>query len=261
MFTSWKTRKKMKIKLLLIALLIFTHTNINAENLSNCRDGWTNIKSENYDHAVDLIDKCISEGQLSNANLALSYRNRGLALKRSGKYQEAIESYDKALTLKPHDPWVDYVNRGNTWSELKNYKKALDEYDLAFKVKPHYNEAHYNKGIVYERLKKTDEATQEFETAYQYGLRSDYLLERLHAYGLTNLSKPNKLKNFPTASIDKTVVTLDDAKNITSVFAMEDQLCSSAMVLTQLTKYPGSKAIQSSKEINLSDLGSLVSSA
>ena len=54
--------------------------------------------------------------------------NKGLALGNLGKYQEAIEWYDKALKIDPN--YVDALNnKGIALNNLGKYQEAIEWYD------------------------------------------------------------------------------------------------------------------------------------
>ena len=65
---------------------------------------------------------------------AEALNNRGSALHELKRYDEALASYDRALTLRP-----DYAealnNRGNALRELKRFDEALASYDRLLAVK------------------------------------------------------------------------------------------------------------------------------
>jgi tetratricopeptide (TPR) repeat protein len=174
-------RKKMNKLIILICSLTFS---LLGEDITLCIQGWNETQAGNHAKAIELFKEGIKKGDLTQASLARTYRNLGIASKRNKEYKNAIEYYNKALELKPSDPWDDYVNRGNAWSELKKYDEAMADYDLALKAKPNYNEAYYNKGIVFEKQKNMEKAIIEFKKAYQFGLRSQLLYERFVAHGL-----------------------------------------------------------------------------
>ena len=63
------------------------------------------------------------------------FNNRGILLRRQGKWQEAVENYRKALTVVPHDAGLLY-NIGVAYVEGKQYDLALIEFDKALALDP-----------------------------------------------------------------------------------------------------------------------------
>ncbi|TRZ64794.1 MAG: tetratricopeptide repeat protein, partial [Rhodocyclaceae bacterium] len=59
------------------------------------------------------------------------------ALRDLKRHVEALESYDRALTIKP-DHADALNNRGNAFSDLMRPEEALESYDQALKIKPDY---------------------------------------------------------------------------------------------------------------------------
>ena len=70
-----------------------------------------------------------------------------LALVESGKTEEALASYDKAIQLKP-----DYANalynRGNVQRDLGQFGEALESYNEAIRLIPDYSEAYYGRSCL-----------------------------------------------------------------------------------------------------------------
>ena len=68
---------------------------------------------------------------------AEGYNNRGNTLHSLQQYEAALESYDKAIRLKPE--FADaYFNRATTLQVLKQYQEALDCYDKVILLRPGY---------------------------------------------------------------------------------------------------------------------------
>ena len=63
------------------------------------------------------------------------YYDKGEALFESGKYEEAIECYDKAIELK-NDYTNAYANKAGTLEKLGRDKEAIENYDLALAINP-----------------------------------------------------------------------------------------------------------------------------
>jgi len=173
-----------KVSHALLSLLVVLPIIANAEDLQLCKDGWQQTQSGNHKKAIELFKEGIATGDLSESSLSRTYRNLGIACKRDGQYKASIEYYGKAIAINKHDPWVDYVNRGNTSSELGEFDQALNDYNKAQEIKPDYNEAYYNRGILFEKQNKTEEAKEQFIKAYENGLRTDLLYNRFIKYGL-----------------------------------------------------------------------------
>ena len=159
---------------------------VRAEDLSKCIVGWRSIEAGDHLGAVAIFQTCIAEGQLSDASLARTYRNIGIAYHRAKEPLKALDSYNKAIALKPADVADDYINRGNAYDEANMFKEAMADYDKALELKPGFGEIFYNRGIAYEHQKMLEKAKAEFIAAYEHGLRSRQLYERFVVYGLVN---------------------------------------------------------------------------
>ncbi len=236
----------MKHNILLLFFVI--STSVSAEDISLCEEGWRYTELGEHGKAIELFKKCIEVGQLSNSSLSRTYRNIGIASSRSEQYHRAIRNYDKALSHNPDDPWDDYVNRGNAWSSLGEYEKSLLDYERAFKVKPHYNEAYYNRGVVFEKQNKIKEAIIEFKLAYKYGLRSELLQIRYAQYDLmkeTNNNNPAIISNSKPLPI---------ADSIRSVSNLSSQPCNGGIGVS-MKGHPEEADIQALKIVALDSLG------
>lgn len=172
------------------------------EDISLCQQGWTSYSAGKYDEALALYGQCMQTGKLTPATLARSYRNMGMAYNAKKDGPRAVDAYNKALALKPEDPWFDYVNRGNAWSDQKEYDKALADYEAALQAKPDLGAAIFNRGIVQERLGKPDLAKADFALAYAKGYRAAALTERMTHYQLPSESSVALDRNKPFPSTE-----------------------------------------------------------
>ncbi|MEL6351539.1 MAG: tetratricopeptide repeat protein, partial [Cyanobacteria bacterium J06627_28] len=87
--------------------------------------------------------------------------SRGNTLRDLERYQEALDSYDRAIELQP-DYHYAWNSRGNTLRDLERYQEALDSYDRAIELQPDYHYAWSNKGYVFYRLHRLQESIQCF---------------------------------------------------------------------------------------------------
>ena len=98
--------------------------------------------------------------------------NQGNALFKSKHYEEAIDSFNKALKIQPGDHYIWY-NRGIGLGKLGNFKEAIclqqrfpiASFDKALELKPDYAEAFYNKACCYGLQGNVDLAIENLQQA------------------------------------------------------------------------------------------------
>ena len=117
---------------------------------------------QNYEAAIESYDKALEV----KPDKYEALNNRGTALSALGRYEAAIESYDKALKTKP-DKYEAWYNRGNALSDLGQKEAAIASYDKALEVKPDYHEAWYNRGNALSDLGRYEEAIASYDKALE----------------------------------------------------------------------------------------------
>jgi tetratricopeptide (TPR) repeat protein len=113
-----------------------------------------------FDRAVEL-----SPGD------ADAHYNRGVALARLGRHEEALAAYDRAVELRP-DHANAHGNRGAALADLGRHEEALVAYDRAVELRPGYTIAHYNQGVTLTILERYEEALAAYDRAV--GLQPDH---------------------------------------------------------------------------------------
>jgi tetratricopeptide (TPR) repeat protein len=76
-----------------------------------------------------------------------------------GRYEEALQAYDRALELNPDDSIV-LNNKGLELDKLGRCEEALQAYDRALELNPDYYDAWHNKGVALHKLGQYEEAAQ-----------------------------------------------------------------------------------------------------
>jgi protein O-mannosyl-transferase len=104
---------------------------------------------------VALFDEGKIEEAVNQYNKGISIKsnalildNRGSAYGKLGRYDLAIEDFNKAIGLDPGDQTAHY-NRGSAYGKLGQYQQAIKDFNMAILLKPDYAEAYYNRGITY----------------------------------------------------------------------------------------------------------------
>ena len=122
--------------------------------------GVTNHSSGKAQDAVQAYNKAIS----IKPNFAEAYNNLGITLKDQGKLDEALEVYNKAISIKP-DYAEAFNNMGVALQDNGETDRALEAYEKAISINPNYAEAHNNIGNAFQDAGKLKKARQAYYTA------------------------------------------------------------------------------------------------
>ena len=128
-------------------------------NLYNI-SGAANQRLGNLEEAVEAYNKAIS----LKPDYADAYYNLGNALKEQGKLEDAIKAYKKAITLNPKYAEA-YNNMGNALHDQNKITEAVEAYSKATSLKPNYAEAYYNLGTALREKGKLNEAIETYNEA------------------------------------------------------------------------------------------------
>ena len=101
-----------------------------------------------YDQALDHYNKAVS----IEPDDVYSYNNRGIIYGKRGEYQQAIDDFNHALRIVPSFANA-YNNRGYSYYKLGQYPRAIEDYGQAIRFKPDYAEAYVNRGVLYLKQK------------------------------------------------------------------------------------------------------------
>jgi tetratricopeptide (TPR) repeat protein len=121
---------------------------------------------QDYGNAITSYDKALEFKPDFRA-----WNNRGLALFKLGRQEEAIANYDKALEVKPDDYYAWY-NRGYTLSALGRSEEAIASFDKALEFKPDNYDAWLMQGVVMSALGHKEVAIASYDKALEF--KPDY---------------------------------------------------------------------------------------
>lgn len=97
-----------------------------------------------------------------NAQAALQQKFRGVLAIRQKQWTEAAKFSEEALRLAPGDPQAHY-QLGLAYLSLSRTEDALKQVNAALKVWPDYAEAHFTLGLIHMKQKRFQEAITAFE--------------------------------------------------------------------------------------------------
>ena len=103
----------------------------------------------NYDDspkAIDFFQKAVSV----DPDFSEAHNNLGFAYEKSRKFNEAIDSYKKALSnLKYRSPEKAYNSLGRIYYRLGKYDEAIDAYNNSLKRMPELYISYYGLALCY----------------------------------------------------------------------------------------------------------------
>jgi len=114
---------------------------------------------DDMDKAVEYILKAITYDPHS----AIHRQLYATYLMKQEKYQQAIPVIDEALDIQPAD--VIFVLRGQADYNLGNFDSALNYFDKALEMDPHNPLANHMKGLLLYRMSRYAEAIPHIEKA------------------------------------------------------------------------------------------------
>lgn len=103
---------------------------------------------------------------MENGTTAQEWLEKGIALGRLGKHEEALDAFSKAIEIDPQfaSAWND---KGVTFGRLGRHEEGLDVFSKAIEINPQYAGAWYNKGVALYELGRHQEALDAYNKAIE----------------------------------------------------------------------------------------------
>jgi len=122
--------------------------------------GLARTRAGRYDEAVQCFDRAL----VLSSSRAKVYNNRGLAYAGMSRYDLAVGDYDRSLAL---DPRLDraWNNRALARIALRQYDLAIRDCAQALLLKADFFEAYYTRANAYQGAGRFAEAIQDYDKA------------------------------------------------------------------------------------------------
>ena len=96
--------------------------------------------------AAQLLDLAAKQAPTGTAAANIFWFNYGSALAATGRYQDAIASFDRVTNVTGQQAADVAYNRGNALAQLRHHAEAVASYRAALKSDPRSADAHYQLG-------------------------------------------------------------------------------------------------------------------
>ncbi len=115
--------------------------------------------NENYKLPLSYCDRLIE--------IYLSIElNRGNFLKESGRWEEAINSYNRVIEIQ-ENLYQAWYNKGDALEKLGQWEKAIPCYNKVIEIKPDFYQAIYKKAASYGMIGNTESALENLQRAIE----------------------------------------------------------------------------------------------
>ncbi len=88
-------------------------------------------------------------------------------------WEDARADYNKALRVKPDQPYVWY-NMANAYLQERQYRKAIHHYSQALRLDSSFHQALFNRGLTFIYLKQTENGCMDMSKAGELGNKKAY---------------------------------------------------------------------------------------
>ncbi len=116
---------------------------------------------------------------------ANSYYNRGWAMYKLGRYEEAIKDYDQAIRINPNND-ACYNSRGWTKYLMRNYNEAVEDCSCAIRLNPKSPYAYDSRGHARLSLNQFEAAIADFNSSISYSSAKDDIVPSLSGRAIAN---------------------------------------------------------------------------
>lgn len=141
----------------------------------------------------NFIEKILKDNNFTGLsreefNLSINYYNEGTNLLHNGKYQEAIEAFDKAIKIAPGFVWA-YDNKGVALGKMNRLHEAIQAFDDAIRYNPNFIKSYSGKALALNKLSAYDEALKVIDLVINHGQVNpvDYSIKSTALFNLHKL--------------------------------------------------------------------------
>ncbi len=150
--------------------------------------------AQRYEEAIESYKKALLISPKDDAALY----NLGIAYKHAGRIELAIEVWKKSAELNPDNP-RPHLAIADFYYEKKYVDMAMDEYQKILRRWPNIQDAHFNLGAVYYHINQLEYAIGEYKKVLEINDRNDLARKALVNLAILTSKKSPDEKGFEEA--------------------------------------------------------------
>ena len=151
----------------LIAVFSALSLPAHASAVGDFNAGYDALLQKNYARAIERFTSAIASGDLKPYNLALAHHWRGAEYLKTGRDDEAIADFDRALALNP-TLYAAYYDRAIALRHKGELTRAIADYSEAIRQNPDVNYFYLHRGQAYAANHQLNEAVADYKKALYY---------------------------------------------------------------------------------------------
>ena len=134
--------------------------------------------SEKIENKEKLLKDDDTKELLINEALSQKAKEAGNDYLRAKDYDQALESYTKAIELNPRNAQA-YFNRALVLLKQFKFRKAAEDCDKALLIEPKYAKVHHRRAIALMELKEYDKALEDWKKVLETDPENEEANEKL----------------------------------------------------------------------------------
>jgi len=151
----------------LVALFSALSLPAHASAVGDFNAGYDALLQKNYARAIEHFSTAIASGDLKPANLALAHHWRGAEYLKTGRDDEAIADFDRALALNPK-LYTAYYDRAIALRHKGELTRAIADFNEAIRQSPNVHYFYLHRGQAYAANHQLNEAVADYKQALYY---------------------------------------------------------------------------------------------
>jgi tetratricopeptide (TPR) repeat protein len=130
------------------------------------QEGTAALLRGKFEQAISSFDEALTDKDLASSRLASIHNDRGVAYWRLQRHEEALKDFSRSIELF-NGSAATFNNRANVYIDLGRYEEALADLNRAIALAPAYGAAYNNRGNANFHLKRYGVAQEDYRRAIE----------------------------------------------------------------------------------------------